>query len=117
MRSKFITTKNMRYLEVMSGPCMGQGASRLSPARRKILHKCISQLRWKLPVRNSGGFKVYEFLYLSIILEDATMLCDDRLRCVDDVLSSRRSEVSGFSVRDNTLSISFRSDDAHSGVE
>ncbi|KFY64624.1 hypothetical protein V496_03161 [Pseudogymnoascus sp. VKM F-4515 (FW-2607)] len=23
----------MRYLEVMSGPCMGQGASRLSPAR------------------------------------------------------------------------------------
>lgn len=45
------------------------------------------------------------------------MLCDDQLRCVDDVLSFGRIEVRGFSVGDNTLSISSTRDDAHSGVE
>lgn len=59
---------------------MGHGASRLSPARRKMLYRCISGLRWKLPVQNSGVFENYEVPYLSIILEDATMLCDDPLR-------------------------------------
>ena len=68
------------YLEVMSGTCVGHGASRLSPARRKMLYRCISGLRWKLPVQNSGVFENYEVPYLSIILEDATMLCDDPLR-------------------------------------
>lgn len=82
------------------------GSSRLSPARRKMLSCCISRAEMEASSVKSGVFENYAFPYLSIHVEDATMLCGDPLIHFENVLSSGRLEVPGFSEGDHTLSAS-----------